>query len=120
MSGALLPESGNGAFPHPIAAREFGKRGTFGPSCAGLGLLSFGQFRFPAHALPALHCPAAALGGAGADKIALHVALIPTAQVSRVNWCLTVPLKSVSRRSSASTQLSICANRLSIEFKQLS
>ena len=38
-----------------------------------LVLLSLGQFWFPAHALPALRCPAAALGGAGTDKIALHV-----------------------------------------------
>jgi hypothetical protein len=50
-----------GAVLHP-AAREFGKRGTFGTPLAGLG-----QFRFPAHALPALLRPAAALGGAGAD-----------------------------------------------------
>jgi hypothetical protein len=56
-----------------VAARQFGKRGTFRPALAGLGLLRLGQFRFPAHALPALLRPAAALGGAGADKIALHV-----------------------------------------------
>jgi hypothetical protein len=38
-----------------------------GPPLAGLGRLLGRQFRFPAHALPALLCPAAALGGAGAD-----------------------------------------------------
>ena len=52
-----------------VAAREFGKRGTFGPPFAGLGLLRLRQFRFPTHALPALLRPAAALGGAGADKV---------------------------------------------------
>jgi len=36
-------------------------------------LLRLRQFRFAAHALPALLRPAAALGGAGADKISLHV-----------------------------------------------
>ncbi len=56
-----------------VAAREFDKRGTLRPALAGLGLLFLGQFRFPAHALPALLRPAAALGGAGADKVALHV-----------------------------------------------
>ena len=56
-----------------VAAREFGERGTLRPSSAGLVLLRLRQFRFPAHALPALLRPAAALGGAGADKVALHV-----------------------------------------------
>jgi hypothetical protein len=52
---------------------EFRERGTFGPATAGLVLLRLCQFRFPAHALPALLRPAAALGGAGSDKVALHV-----------------------------------------------
>ena len=42
-------------------------------SLASLGLLLGRQFRFAAHALPALLCPIAALGGAGGDKIALCV-----------------------------------------------
>ena len=54
-----------------VAARQFGERGTFRPPLAGLGLLLGRQFRFAAHALPALLRPAAALGGAGADEIAL-------------------------------------------------
>src|SRR5208282_2537916 len=48
-----------------VATREFGKRGTLRPALAGLFLLRLRQFRFPAHALPALLRPAAALGGAG-------------------------------------------------------
>ena len=56
-----------------VAAREFGKRRALRPSAAGLVLLRLCQFRFPAHALPALLRPAAPLGGAGADKVALHV-----------------------------------------------
>jgi hypothetical protein len=43
--------------PHAVAAREFGKRGTFGPPLAGLVLLRLPQFWFPAHALPAFLCP---------------------------------------------------------------
>src|ERR1700730_8524450 len=70
---AFSSQSRNRALSHTVAAREFGKRGTFRPSVTGLGLLFVCQFRFPAHALPALLGPAAALGGAGADKIALHV-----------------------------------------------
>ena len=66
-------QSRNRALAHAIAAREFGKRSTLRPSPSGLGLLRLRQFRFPAHALPALLRPAAALGGAGADKVALHV-----------------------------------------------
>jgi hypothetical protein len=38
---------------------------------AGLHLLRVGEFRGAAHALPTLLRPAAAFGGAGADKIAL-------------------------------------------------
>jgi Resolvase, N terminal domain len=56
-----------------VAAREFGKRSTLRPSPSGLGLLRRRQFRRTAHALPALLRPAAAFGGTGADKIALHV-----------------------------------------------
>ena len=56
-----------------VAAGKFRKRSTFGPALAGLGLLRLGQFRFPAHALPALLRPAAPLGGAGANKVTLHV-----------------------------------------------
>jgi hypothetical protein len=56
-----------------VAAREFGKRSTLRPSPSGLGVLRRRQFRRTAHALPELLCPAAALGGAGADWIALHV-----------------------------------------------
>ena len=56
-----------------VAAREFGKRGTLRPPPAGLDLLRLCQFWFPAHALPALLRPAAALGDAGADKITFNV-----------------------------------------------
>jgi hypothetical protein len=56
-----------------VAAREFDKRSTLRPSPVGLVLLRLCQFRFPAHALPALLRPAAALSGAGADKVALHI-----------------------------------------------
>ena len=56
-----------------LAARQLDERGTFRPSLAGLRLLRLRQFRFPPHALPALFRPAAALGGVGADKIALYV-----------------------------------------------
>jgi hypothetical protein len=66
-------QSRNRALADVVAAREFHKRSAFGPSPAGLVLLRLGQFRFPPHALPALLRPAAALGGAGADKVALHV-----------------------------------------------
>jgi hypothetical protein len=60
-------------FPTPVAAREFGERRALRTSPAGLGLLRRRQFRGPAHVLPALLCPAAAHGGASAEKIALHV-----------------------------------------------
>jgi hypothetical protein len=50
-------------FSYTVAAREFGKHGTFGPSLAGLGLLRFGQFWFEAHALPVLLRPAVAVRG---------------------------------------------------------
>jgi hypothetical protein len=56
-----------------IAAGEFGKRGTLRPPPPCLGLLRVSEFRGSAHALPALLRPAASLGGAGADKVALQV-----------------------------------------------
>ena len=56
-----------------VAAREFGESSTLRPPPSGLGLLRRRQLRRTAHTLPALLRPAAALGGAGADKIALHV-----------------------------------------------
>jgi hypothetical protein len=62
----------NRTLPHSVAASQFGERSTFRAPLAGL-LLRLGQFGFAAHALPALLRPAAALGGAGSDKIALHV-----------------------------------------------
>jgi hypothetical protein len=37
-----LGEPGNRTLSHAVAAREFGKRGTFGPPLAGLGLLRLG------------------------------------------------------------------------------
>src|SRR5712671_5761161 len=73
----LVPNSyrqpGNRALAYVVAAGEFGKRCTLGPSLPGLDLLRVGEFRGPAHALPALLGPAAALGGAGADKVTLHI-----------------------------------------------
>ena len=66
-------QSRNRALAYVVAAREFGKRRALRPSPAGLGLPRIGEFRGSTHALPALLRPAAALGGAGADKIALHV-----------------------------------------------
>lgn len=56
-----------------VAAREFGKRGTFGPPLASLGLLRVGEVRGSAHMLPAFLRSAPSLGGAGADKVTLHV-----------------------------------------------
>ena len=70
MSGC---QSRNRALADVVAAREFGKRSTLRRSPSGLGLLRCRQFRRTAHALPALLRPAAAVGGAGADKVALHV-----------------------------------------------
>jgi hypothetical protein len=43
----LCGKSGNRTLSHGVAAREFGKGGTFRPALAGLGLLRLGQFRFP-------------------------------------------------------------------------
>jgi hypothetical protein len=58
----------NCALADTVAARQFCEGSTLRPSPSGFGLLRLGQFRFAAHALPALRCPAAALGGAGADN----------------------------------------------------
>src|SRR5205823_12044845 len=66
-------EPRNRAFPHAVAAGELGEGGTLGPASAGLGLLRGRQFLGTAHMLAALLRPAAALGGAGADQIALQV-----------------------------------------------
>jgi hypothetical protein len=63
----------NRALSDAIAARKFGERSTLGPSPSRLGLLCHRQFRRSAHVLPVLLGPAAALGGAGADKVAFHV-----------------------------------------------
>ena len=82
----------NRTLAHAIAAGEFGKRSTFRPSPAGLGLLRICQFRFPAHALPALLRLAAALGGADADKIALHSAKPPKTAI--INRPVLVPVSA--------------------------
>src|SRR6516162_3052048 len=50
-----------------------GEGGTLGPASAGLGLLRGRQFPRTAHMLAALLRPPAALGGASADQIALHI-----------------------------------------------
>src|SRR5207244_3491914 len=67
------PKSRNRALSRAVAAREFRERSTLRPTSASLGLLRLGQFRRSAHVLAALLRPAAALGGTGADKVALHV-----------------------------------------------
>ncbi len=73
MLAASCGEPRNRALAHAVAAREFGERRALRTSPACLGLLRRRQFWRTAHALSALLRPAAALGGAGADKIALHV-----------------------------------------------
>ena len=74
---AVTSQSRNRTLAHAVAAREFGKRCALRPSSASLGLLRVGQFRRSAHVLPALLRPAAALGGAGADKVPLHTSAKP-------------------------------------------
>jgi hypothetical protein len=67
-------EPGNRALANVIAEGKFGKRRALYSSPAGLGLLRVSELRQPAHMLlPALMRPAAALGGAGAEKVALRV-----------------------------------------------
>jgi hypothetical protein len=61
----------NCALSHAVAAREFGKRSALRAPPPCFGLLRRRQFQRSAHMLPALLRPAAAFGGAGADKIAL-------------------------------------------------
>jgi len=43
----VVSKPGNRALADAVAAREFDKRGTVGPSLAGLVLLRLGQFWFP-------------------------------------------------------------------------
>jgi hypothetical protein len=66
-------QSRNRALGYVVAAREFGERRALRTSPAGLGLLRVSQFRGSAHVLAALLRAAAALGGTGADKVALHM-----------------------------------------------
>ena len=68
-----LSKARNSAFSDTVAAGQFGKGRALRSAVAGLGLLRCRQFRGTAHMLAALLRPAAALGGASADKIALHV-----------------------------------------------
>jgi hypothetical protein len=63
----------NRALADIVAAGEFGKGRALGPPPPCFGLLCVGQLRGSAHVLPALLGRAAALGGAGADKVALDV-----------------------------------------------
>jgi hypothetical protein len=63
----------NGGYADVVAAGEFVERSALRASSGGLLLLCRCQGRGSAHALPALLRPAAALGGAGADKVALDV-----------------------------------------------
>jgi len=66
-------QPGNRRGAHVIAARQLLERGPFGPALAGLCLLLRGEGRGAAHVLPTGRRPAAALGSADADKIALHI-----------------------------------------------
>jgi hypothetical protein len=66
-------QPGDHAVAYAVAAREFGKRCALRTSPASLGLQRLGEFRGSAHVLAPLLCPAAPFGGAGADKVALHV-----------------------------------------------
>ena len=59
--------------PRCVAAREFRKCCALRPPPPCFGLLRLGELRGSARVLPALLRPAAALGGPGADKGALHV-----------------------------------------------
>jgi len=69
----LLLEARNRAFPHAVAAGQFGEGRALHAPPPRFFLLLRREFRRSAHMLPALLRPAAALGGARADKIALHV-----------------------------------------------
>jgi hypothetical protein len=98
-----------------IAQGQFGKRRALRPSPAGLGLLRVGEFRGSTHMLPALPRPAAALGGAGPDKIALHASASPP-RTAIINLPVLVPVSahgSASERNCAlaSTICLTMANR---------
>jgi len=66
-------QPGNRALANVIAEGKLGKGRPLRPASAGLRPLRVGEFRGSAHIMPALLRPAAALGGAGADQVALHV-----------------------------------------------
>jgi hypothetical protein len=74
--GIIVSKTGGqfrGSITELAPGRRDGRAATFGSSPVGLGLLFGRQFRRPAHSLPALLRQAAALGGAGTDKVTLHV-----------------------------------------------
>src|SRR6516165_2989582 len=73
LHSAAAVQTRNRAFPYTVAARKLGEGCALRSAAAGFGLLCCCQFRRTAHVLAALFRPAAAFGGAGADKVALHV-----------------------------------------------
>jgi hypothetical protein len=81
-SGAC--HSANGGYADIVAAGEFVERSALHTATAGLFLLYRSECRGSAHVLSLGLGAASAVGGAGADKVALHVASPPnTAIISR-------------------------------------
>jgi hypothetical protein len=81
-SGAC--HSANGGYADIVAAGEFVERSALHTATAGLFLLYRSECRASAHVLSLGLGAASAVGGAGADKVALHVASPPnTAIISR-------------------------------------
>ena len=68
----ILRKPRNHALAHVVPAGEFSKCRALRSSPPCFGLLHLGQFWKPAHVLPALLRPAAALGGAGSSQVAFH------------------------------------------------
>lgn len=63
----------NGGYAHVVAAGKFVERRALRAASAGLGLLRRGECRGSAHLLPLGLGAAPALGGAGADQVALLI-----------------------------------------------
>jgi hypothetical protein len=66
-------DAANGGYADVVAAREFVERSALRAASGGFFLLCRSECGGSAHLLPSGLGAASALGGAGADKIALHV-----------------------------------------------